>query len=146
MSYWKKLYKTILNKDKGGNMNLIFKNFKNSLLSSEIKMFCFSKWQSSIKSTKLKIREIIDLSGDYLGVFCANTLSLSKKINGKFLVQSTKCDHKCMLKKKKMEGGRKIKHCQNPTSSFSLFLQTPQVQPIRHASITHRELNDKHLI
>lgn len=32
MSYWKKLYKTILNKDKGGNMNLIFKNFKNFTL------------------------------------------------------------------------------------------------------------------
>ena len=29
---------------------------------------------------------------------------------------------------------------------ISLFHQTPQVEPISHASITHKELNDKHLI
>lgn len=111
--------------------------------------FCFSKWQSPIKPP-FKVQNwnswnnwpVLRLPGRV-----SLKLSLSKKINDKFLVQSTKCDQNCMLEKTIVWGReKKIKHCQNPTSSFSLFLQTPQVQPIRHASITHWELNDKHLI
>lgn len=112
--------------------------------------FCFSKWQSPIKPP-FKVQNwnswnnwpVWRLPGRV-----SLKLSLSKKINDKFLVQSTSVIKIACLKKNDSgrERRKKIKHCQNPTSSFSLFLQTPQVQPIRHASITHRELNDKHLI